>query len=186
MDKRILQTREAIHQAFYVALEKKGYAQITIQDILDESGVSRSAFYSHFKSKNEVLLSITSDIFDHVFSHALGEEKTHDFSKTSIMDYWQYIEHYLYHLSEEKKLVNAVLANSCRNIFLEETKEKIDPLSKLIVGEQGNRFGGVPLDLSFSAMTETIILASEYWLRNDCKESPEQIVSYIKELSACK
>ena len=186
MDKRIEQTREAIHQAFYAALKKKDYADITIQDILDESDISRSTFYAHFKSKGEVLLSITSDIFNHVFSHHLAEEKTHDFSQTNIMDYWQYIEHYLYHLGEEKELVQAILSNSCRSIFLEETKEKIAPLAKVIVGEQEERFGNVPPELATSVMTDTILLATEYWLAHDCEDTPENIVAHIKVLSACK
>ncbi len=186
MDKRIIKTKEAIHKGFYDILEKKDYDAVTIQDILNESGVSRSAFYANFKSKNEVLLSITSDIFDHVFSHKLDEEKTHDFSKSNILDYWQYIEHYLYHLSEEKELVKAILKNSCRSVFLKETKEKIDPLSKIIIGEQGEKYEGIPMALSTDSLTETIILSSEYWLSNDCKENPETIVTYIKTISGCK
>lgn len=186
MDKRIEQTREAIHQAFYAALKKKDYGDITIQDILNESNVSRSTFYAHFKSKGEVLLSITSDIFDHVFSHHLAEEKTHDFSQTNIMDYWQYIEHYLYHLGEEKELVQAILSNSCRSIFIEETKEKIAPLAKVIVGEQEERFSNVPPELACSVMTDTILLATEYWLAHDCQETPESIVAHIKVLSHCE
>jgi AcrR family transcriptional regulator len=186
MDQRIVKTKEAIHQAFYQALKKKDYSAITIQDILDEAKISRSAFYAHFKSKEEVLLSIISDIFDHVFSHHLEEEKTHDFSHSSILDYWEYIEHYLYHLEEEKDLINAVLSNSCREIVMQETEEKIAPLAMIIVGEQKDRYEGLPASLSADMVKETIIKATEYWLKNGCQETPETIVDYIKKLSGCR
>lgn len=83
MDKRIIKTKEAIHKGFYDILEKKDYDAVTIQDILNESGVSRSAFYANFKSKNEVLLSITSDIFDHVFSISLTKRKPMTFQRAT-------------------------------------------------------------------------------------------------------
>mgnify|MGYP002556339780 CR=1 FL=1 len=38
------------------------------ENLLDESNISRSTFYSHYKSKDDVLLSIVNDLFDHVFS----------------------------------------------------------------------------------------------------------------------
>jgi len=186
MDQRVTKTKETIHQAFYRALKKKDYSAITIQDILNESQISRSAFYAHFKSKEEVLLSITSDIFDHVFSRHLEGEKTHDFLQSSILDYWEYIEHYLYHLQDEKELISAILSNSCRPIVLQETKEKIAPLAMIIIGEQKDRFEGLPSSLSADMMTETIIKATEYWLKDGCKETPETIVEYVKKLSGCQ
>lgn len=186
MDQRIAKTKETIHQAFYSALKKKDYSAITIQDILNESRISRSAFYAHFKSKEEVLLSITSDIFDHVFSRHLEGERTHDFSQSSILDYWEYIEHYLYHLQDEKELISAILSNSCRPIVLQEIREKIAPLAMIIIGEQKDRFEGLPSSLSADMMTETIIKATEYWLNDGCKETPETIVGYVKKMSGCR
>ena len=81
MDKRQEKTLDAIYEAFTKLINSKDYDEITIQDILNESKIGRSTFYCHFKDKNELLLSISRHIFEHVFSHSLKEEATHDFSK---------------------------------------------------------------------------------------------------------
>ena len=36
----------------------------------------------HFGTKDDLLKELCSDIFDHVFSHDLIKEATHDFSRT--------------------------------------------------------------------------------------------------------
>ncbi|WP_050181648.1 TetR/AcrR family transcriptional regulator [Domibacillus robiginosus] len=41
---------------------KKGYAATSIQDILDQSGISKGTFYNYFPSKNELLIGIFEKI----------------------------------------------------------------------------------------------------------------------------
>ena len=36
----------------------KGFASTSVQDILDESGISKGTFYNYFTSKNECLMAI--------------------------------------------------------------------------------------------------------------------------------
>lgn len=75
MHKKINATTEKIYNAFAEVLLEKAYADVRIQDVLDKSGVARSTFYAHYKTKEELLKSICSTIFGHVFSHSLAEEK---------------------------------------------------------------------------------------------------------------
>ena len=52
---------------------EKGYEQTTILDIVDEmGGLTRGAYYHHFKSKEEVLDALTTKLFcdDNLFEHA--------------------------------------------------------------------------------------------------------------------
>jgi AcrR family transcriptional regulator len=50
-------THEAIMFATYAALQKHGYAGLSIQRIADESDLSKSTFYHHFDGKDDILLS---------------------------------------------------------------------------------------------------------------------------------
>ena len=118
MHKKINATTEKIYDAFAEVLLEKAYADVRIQDVLDKSGVARSTFYAHYKTKEELLKSICSTIFGHVFSHSLAEEKSHDFSKSSIFDYKHFITHIFYHLHDEKTLVHAILLSQSKDIFL--------------------------------------------------------------------
>ena len=80
MDRRQQKTRQAVFDAFTHLLEKKNYAGITVQDIIDEANIGRSTFYSHFETKDELLRALCTEIFDHVFAEDLSRERTHDFS----------------------------------------------------------------------------------------------------------
>src|SRR5712692_5011209 len=56
-DRRVRRTREALHKALMsLALEKK-YDAITVQEVLDRADIGRSTFYTHFQSKDELLIS---------------------------------------------------------------------------------------------------------------------------------
>ena len=55
--RRILRTRRLLHEALVSLILEKGYADITVQDILDRANVGRSTFYAHFRDKEDLLLS---------------------------------------------------------------------------------------------------------------------------------
>lgn len=179
MDKRIIKTEQAIYDGFCEVLSSKDYNEITIDNILKASKVSRSTFYAHYRTKEEVLKSVTNHIFNHVFSHSLSEEKTHDFSKDSIFDYTHLITHILYHLHDEKELVKAILNNSTRELFLSNMRENLNPISKLMIQENLVKNKNVPLPLYISIVTETFILSIDYWFKNNFLDTPEKITNYF-------
>ena len=57
-------TRQKILEAGVKTFQEKGYEQATILDIVSNmEGLTRGAFYHHFKSKEEVLNAITDKLF---------------------------------------------------------------------------------------------------------------------------
>jgi AcrR family transcriptional regulator len=44
-------------------LDRKAYAEITVDDILTESGVARATYYANFKTKSELLLEVGGDLY---------------------------------------------------------------------------------------------------------------------------
>ena len=48
---QFLRTDKAIKQALIHLLKTKSFEKITVQDILDETPVTRSTFYKHFHDK---------------------------------------------------------------------------------------------------------------------------------------
>ena len=101
MDRRQQKTRAAIFQALNRLLEKKHFNNITVQEILDEANIGRSTFYSHFETKDALLKEMCTAIFDHIFSHELHSETSHDFS-LSDHGLQEKITHLLYHLMDNK------------------------------------------------------------------------------------
>lgn len=55
MDPRVARTREALNEAILDQIQRKRWEKITVQDLLDATGVSRSTFYAHYDNKLAVL-----------------------------------------------------------------------------------------------------------------------------------
>ena len=57
LDRRIARTRNACLEALTSLALERAYETITVQDILDRANIGRSTFYSHFRDKDELLVS---------------------------------------------------------------------------------------------------------------------------------
>lgn len=67
-DRRIQRTRDALGDALITLMHEKPFDAITVQDVLDLAGVSRSTFYTHFRDKDDLFLSDADDFFGHMAS----------------------------------------------------------------------------------------------------------------------
>ncbi|MDB6049599.1 MAG: TetR family transcriptional regulator [Pseudomonas sp.] len=54
---RAQRTRELMLVTMYHLALEKDYCDITVQDLLDRSGVARSTFYTHFRDKEDLLVA---------------------------------------------------------------------------------------------------------------------------------
>ena len=57
-------TRDRLGDALVELLVQKPFDDITVQDVLDRAGVSRSTFYTHYRDKNDLFLSDAEDFFE--------------------------------------------------------------------------------------------------------------------------
>ena len=55
-------TRECFQMALIYLMNEKPFDQISVTDLVKRSGVSRTAFYRHYKAKEDILESIRSGI----------------------------------------------------------------------------------------------------------------------------
>lgn len=56
-DRRIQRTHALLHEALGSLIREKAYDRITVAQILNRAGVSRSTFYIHFRDKDDLLTS---------------------------------------------------------------------------------------------------------------------------------
>ena len=60
---QFLRTDKAIKQALITLLKTKPFEKITVQDILDETPVTRSTFYKHYHDKYEIVERMQDEYF---------------------------------------------------------------------------------------------------------------------------
>ena len=173
MDRRQAKTRKAVFEAFTELIEEKGYAGITIQDIIERADIGRSTFYSHFDTKEDLLRVLCEEIFDHVFSKGLGKEKDHDFS--GVHDLKDELTHILYHLDDNRRTIRSVISAECGNVFMEYFKRYLE---KMFADQITEYPEGVPkgyvIDHYVSGYAETV----RWWMDNG-DYSPEEVMDFF-------
>ncbi len=63
-DRRVRRTRDRLGDALVELLVQKPFDEITVQEVLDRGGVSRSTFYTHFRDKNDLFLSNADEFLE--------------------------------------------------------------------------------------------------------------------------
>ncbi len=181
MDKRVVKTKRDIKDSFLKLLENKNYNDITIQDILNESNIARSTFYMHFESKEDILSSITEDIFEHISSSNLEKENHHDFSNKK--DFKHIFLHMLTHFYEDRNVLKAVFDNDSYGVFLKLLHHSIIEL----IETNENIFltnNNVPESLTKKIVTIDIMNIIKRWIKeDDFSSTPEDICNYFYTLS---
>lgn len=61
-DARVIRTRAAVFEALTELIQHKRWERITVRDILERAGISRSTFYSHYENKLDVLTGGIPDV----------------------------------------------------------------------------------------------------------------------------
>ena len=175
MDRRQRKTRAAIFRAFTGLLKEKSYGKITVQDIIDAADVGRTTFYTHFETKDDLLRSLCTEIFEHVFSHDLGREATHDFSEEH--DTRARVTHILYHLQEHMDYLPGILSGESGEVFMAFFKEH---LKGLFAHAWEAERRAIPRDYIQNHMVCDFAETVRWWTRNT-RYTPEEISSFFFE-----
>lgn len=179
MDRRQQKTRDAIFSAFNTLLETKKYDHITVQQIIDKANIGRSTFYAHFETKDDLLNAMCTEIFNHIFSHDLSSEKTHDFSDEG-QELIIKITHILYHLKDNKKNIVGILSCESGDLFLGYFKNY---LKEMFSQYWDSEKTDVPLEFVLNHLSGSFAETVKWWISNQMQESPEKVASYYMSLT---
>ena len=77
MTRQEVKTQEAIFTAFFDLLAQKSFHDIRIGELCQKANIGRSTFYSHFTSKDDLLIAVCQQLFQHVFvTSSIAEHQT--------------------------------------------------------------------------------------------------------------
>lgn len=175
MDRRQQKTRQAIFTAFGTLLERKSYNHITVQEIIEEANIGRSTFYAHFEAKDELLRAMCTDIFHHVFSEKLSQEKSHDFS-TDNQGLEKKITHILYHLQENQKNLKGILTCESGELFMQYFKQY---LSEMFCSYIQPQFLHVPQEYVLNHVVCSFAETVRWWITGHSDFAPEEITVFF-------
>ena len=158
-DRRVARTEAAVIHAFERLLDERGYARMTVQEILDAANVGRATFYAHFPGKEGVMEAFVESVIEHVAAPA-DAEPGHDF--TGRGDMAAQVEHALRHVAEHRRAVRALLLGGDSRGFASALREAaFTRLRRVARGDYEARF-------LTGALVETVVR----WVEEDFAEDP--------------
>lgn len=185
---RILQkAKNYIHleRALILVLQKKNYEEITVKNLVEEAGISRTAFYAQFAGKKEFIDYLINHVHFSAMIVSDDNKSVNGFSKENFIDYY---ECYFQYIAEHADLYKVMLGNNGLSIFREKMKQeafdlwrqsyfKMEYVEKLHANEQKET--NIILSYIISAQIGVV----EYWLENNTEESPQQIAKQLYNMA---
>ncbi len=158
-------TIESIQQAMNELLRTKTFREITISDLVKKAGVSRSAFYRNYQSKEEVLQSIVYDSFAEL-SNEIKMDTDHGQE-----DLWRLM--LLKNIEQCRKFYNIRKADAWQGDTLLQCMNEY--LGDFFLQEEAFAMDEMQMRFWMGGIYNTI----QYWIDNGMKESPETLADRL-------
>lgn len=179
-------TRARILEAAKKLFMEKGWEETTIQDIVDElADVTRGAFYHHFKSKDDIIDAVTTQMFSGDFTSLIKDNASLNVNGLNKLRELLSVS-----LGNEEQLQFVKVAPSVLQspLFIgKQIKDCVNSIAPHICEciEEGNKDGSVNVDNPKQA-AETFILLANLWLNpitfTVTKEEYRNKISHLKSL----
>jgi AcrR family transcriptional regulator len=183
-DRRVRKTRRLLQDALVALISEKGFASVTIQDILDHANVGRSTFYMHYDNKNELLHSCFEDFCNLLEKH---EMELSDFGKQSkLLGDTEYVLNFLKFVEKNHRLLKALLGKESMPMFHQYIHDYvysyIDGFLKTAVPKSKQNSAGMKMLTQFFA--SGLIGAVIWWIEEDMPCPVEETDRFIRQLWA--
>lgn len=195
MDRRQRKTRRAIYAAFEDLMSTEHYQHITVARIIEQADIGRSTFYAHFETKDELLSTMCSEMFDHIFEGVSAECTTH--STLDAHDLEGKLAHLLFHLRDSHQGVCGKLLMEGERHFTTYFKKKLNELfneHRLASKQQRTPSHQMtsatshdtlpPDELSRALLVSAFCQAVIWWFEHPTQATPEILAHWFMEMHA--
>lgn len=161
-----ISTKEKITNALEQILTKKSFVDISVGDICDEIGISRTTFYRYFQDKYECM----NWVYQNQIRMILDKNQKIDDWKTLVYDV-------VYALYDRKEFFTKVCSYKEQNSLMDCIYEcGYNYCEDMLLKELGISELTPELHWSSAMYMKGSIFLLESWLRDGCRESPDFIV----------
>ncbi|WP_430609877.1 TetR/AcrR family transcriptional regulator [Enterococcus sp. DIV0876] len=184
-DLRVQRTNKLIVEAFIHLVEKKGYEQVTVQDIADEAMINRATFYAHYKDKQDLYERIFDLALDS-FTEILSLEDLVQGNRIKLKKVEVTMTNIFKHIHENRQFYLTILDGAAIEIIrrklgvlLTVRYDKI--FSSLRITESDIE---VPLDFIIEYITSIFVGTLHWWLTAETTMAPNQLAKLVIKLVA--
>ncbi|WP_160100968.1 TetR/AcrR family transcriptional regulator [Rhodococcus sp. T7] len=178
-DPRVPRTRAKIFDAVE-SLVARNEEPISVPAIVREAGISKTSFYSHFASFDELALQIVERAYLQLaeINEAVRSDSTLEWPAQVRESHEQLVGHYV----EHRSLYVAVLALPLsRKVHTRAVRSMAADIEPGIV-DNPRRPPGLRPHLAASMIASAVVGFLDEWLEDDFDATPEELVEHIMEL----
>ena len=171
-------------EAFLELLEKKDFAYITVKEICEKAGVNRSTFYLHYETVNDLLAESARYIIDKLIAN-MPQDTAEFFEKIQTRPLEElhlitpeYLTPYLNSVKEHSRIFRTAVEHSSvlgmDDVYL--------ALNHHVFTTILDRFHVPPSEQKYMMpfYIHGLIGIINEWLKEDCKDSVEHIISVMQ------
>lgn len=167
---RIERTQQALLDAIVELIAEKGYDRTTIKNVLRRADVGRTTFYSHFKSKKELLLR-RIEVVPWVTA---GQDNERMFDASFLFT----------HISEQRALVAGLEGTSGYDEALASLRRSLlANFSQVLQERSPTDEVGNNLHMTSQALTGALMQLLQWWLESGMPETPRAMASWFSHLA---
>ena len=179
-DRRIQKTRKLLHEALMLLLHEKRYDDIVVKEILDRANVGRSTFYTHFRDKDDLLVS---GMLDRLRSMRTARMPPSTYGAEQLV--WFSLSIFE-HIDQERR-TGRLWIGSCGRAILHEHLRKVlvELISRHIksgVPARRNTRVQIPEDLLVQHVASTFVLVLNWWVERRGTLTPTQVDALFRAL----
>lgn len=187
-ESKYFNTAIKMDKALISLLDEKAFDYITVKEICKKAGVNRSTFYLHYENTVDLLEEAIEYTNEQFLSYFSSEENfIANMCKKSNRELMlispKYLKPYLKYIKDNKALhLSGVLKSAYmkpQEKFESMARHIFYPIMERLGVEKGRR------EYLLAFYIHGIIAIAEQWLKNDCKESIDEIcdiiIDYIPE-----
>lgn len=176
-----LETRNKIYNVALDLMEKKGFDNITIHDIIEKADISIGGFYHYFKSKNDILFEIYQRADNYFRKNVAGKLKSGN-SLDQIVEFFQYYAKY----HEISDITFTKHLYSTENKYFTQKGRFLQIMLQEIIAA-GQKNGEIILEMSPEQIEDYLFIAARGVVFNWCLYNgeyslEESMIDYIKKL----
>lgn len=168
LDSRVRRTRHRLGVALRDLMQQRTLNEITVQDVLNQAGVSRSAFYAHFSSTQDLLLSDMDEFLERIATSLCGREQTERIVP---------VREFFSHVAEAEN-IRAALARSARlSDFFDLAREHFARGIALRLREipRSRELPKIEREMLAHALAGVLLSHLDWWLRQRKRLPAEQM-----------
>lgn len=164
---RTERTQQALQHALLQLIVEQGYDRTTVEDILRRADVGRTAFYTHFENKQDLLL----DRLQNMPWIRRGPDGSFDAA-------------FLFgHLADERKLVTALRASPAFDDAIASLQSSLLATFTRMLEEQPDYVqSDLDRQLTAQALTGALIQLLLWWIEAGMPESPATMAKWYGQL----